>query len=363
MGAAPTHLRSLQALRAVAALMVVALHVGLVEQRFAGGQSLNLRFGEAGAAGVDLFFVLSGFIMVHVTRDVAGGARDAARFLFARAARIYPTHWATSLPLLAIFLAAPALINSSQATTDIAASFLLYPADGAPLNPVAWTLVHEMYFYVVFAGLVLVAPPRWRFAALAGWAGLAAAGSFVFGPEANAWPRYIFHPLSAEFFLGACAAVASRRLPAHAAPMVLAAGGALFIAALVWRGVLDPDPTFPARWERVLLFAPGAALIVAGAAAWERARSIAVPRWLEHLGDASYAIYLAHLPVIVAVGRGWAEVRLDGLADNIVAAIVMAAAGVAAGLIVHRFIERPLLIAAKGLRRRLNRALGGVDQP
>ncbi|MEL6364170.1 MAG: acyltransferase [Pseudomonadota bacterium] len=352
--------RSLQGLRAVAVLMVVLLHVALTEVRFANGAAIDFRLGEIGGAGVDLFFVLSGFIMMHVTRGLAGGAQGAARFAAARALRIYPLHWVVSLPLLAVFVAAPDLINASQAAApNLVASFLLLPAEGLPLNPVAWTLEHEMYFYLVFALVLVAAPGRWRLPALCAWMFAVVAGSIAYGPGAPPALQLLFHPLSAEFFLGAVAGALAERAPPRGR-LIFAIGLALFLAALVWRAVFDPDAMFPVRWERVLLFGPGATLMVLGAAVAESSgRGLPNPAWTVRLGDASYAIYLAHVPAIVAVGRLWAPVDGPGLSDNVAAVLAMTAAGVGAGYAAHVLVERRLLRAARALRDLLDVRLSG----
>src|SRR6185436_2658128 len=82
-------LANIQALRAVAVLLVVAVHMFANEQRAAGDPILPAWFYH-GVSGVDLFFVISGFIMFWISRDQHGRAEAAGSFLFARAARIFP---------------------------------------------------------------------------------------------------------------------------------------------------------------------------------------------------------------------------------------------------------------------------------
>jgi exopolysaccharide production protein ExoZ len=100
-----------------------------------------------GIAGVNLFFALSGFIMVVV----AGHYTAPIDFLWRRVTRIYSTYWLVSLPVLALVISAPTFVNSSiQTPISLWRSFLLIPDRSLPLLAVGWTLVHEMYYYLVF---------------------------------------------------------------------------------------------------------------------------------------------------------------------------------------------------------------------
>ena len=138
---------TLPATRGVAANLVVFSHLFFVQAKYTTAGVLPA-FALYGLAGVDMFFVLSGFIMVAV----AGRNIGPIRFLWRRAARIYPTYWLVSLAVLALAIVAPALVDSSViAPISLWRSFLLVPGETVPLLAVGWTLVHEMYFYLVFA--------------------------------------------------------------------------------------------------------------------------------------------------------------------------------------------------------------------
>ena len=115
-------LYSVQALRAIAANLVILTHLFVVEgKHFA--EPLLPRTAFYGMFGVDIFFVLSGFVML----ETAGG-KSAARFLWNRALRIYPAYWVATSAVLLAFLYNPALVNSSYAEpTCIWKSYLLIP--------------------------------------------------------------------------------------------------------------------------------------------------------------------------------------------------------------------------------------------
>jgi peptidoglycan/LPS O-acetylase OafA/YrhL len=342
--AALPRLVEIQVLRAVAALMVAAHHA-LHE---AGG--VALRAGTTApvpspvwAAGVDLFFVISGFVMVHASRDLFGTTGAARVFLARRVARVVPLYWLVTAVYLGIALAAPAVLNGDVLDpVFVAASFAFWPMarpDGLvqPLYSLGWTLNYEMWFYALFA--LAVALPRARAVAAAA---LALAASVVLG-RLVALPQplaFWAEPIVLEFAFGLGLGLARAHglvLPAGIR-LALAAAGA---AGLVWVGTAMPDlPRF------VAFGIPGAILVAAAGLGPARAGGASMPaRWGERLGDASYALYLVH-PFAV---RGL-RVGLGGLAHLVGAwgfvALALAAA-LAASLAVHRWIERPLTGAAR----------------
>ena len=149
-------LRSIQALRGIAVLGVVAFHVALVEGKYSGGDRLLPDFLRFGETGVDLFFVISGFVMVTVAQGRFGGTRELPRFLWSRITRIYPTYWFYFFITLAVFLVKPEWVNASEENqAQLVTSFLLLPSEQLPLVMVGWSLIHELWFYLVFAGLLL----------------------------------------------------------------------------------------------------------------------------------------------------------------------------------------------------------------
>ncbi len=160
---------SIQILRALAALMVVFSHVqadsfdtaNRAGQHFAGFHMLPLN------AGVDLFFVISGFIMVYASRRLFGTPRAGAQFMARRIARIVPLYWlATSLALILLGYEAARGKGAFPGVWEILASFgfipFARPQDGLvqPVTGVGWTLNYEMFFYAVFALFVGLARTR-----------------------------------------------------------------------------------------------------------------------------------------------------------------------------------------------------------
>ncbi len=156
-------LDNIQLLRALAALSVVITHT--LHETGAHEQTLNLGFG------VDVFFVISGFIMAQTSLREFGMAGAPLRFFLRRLARVAPIYWLLTTLMLAGSLIAPSLLNvPTGGLGHIVASYLFIPdARGAgemrPVLALGWTLNYEMFFYALFS-LALLAPARWGFAGL-----------------------------------------------------------------------------------------------------------------------------------------------------------------------------------------------------
>jgi peptidoglycan/LPS O-acetylase OafA/YrhL len=345
-------LQNIQALRGVAALMVLAAHVKGAEGDYGGAGTLLPHVLYMGVVGVDLFFLISGFVMAHVALSGARGSAAARRFLYNRGARIYPVYWAATLLLMVLYAGKQVLFHEATPFPNPVETFLLLPDDHFPLLPVGWTLVHEMYFYAVFT--LFVAMRRIGLPMLLGaWTAIliVALRAGVF--DANAWTKVVFNPLTFEFILGALIALAMRRGMTQLALPALIAGVALFaIETAFYSNALYPH-VMGEFAKRAVIFAPPFALMLYGAAALERQGKVIAPAWLIRTGDASYSLYLIHIPVFLVVGKLVSISIPDGWIDNLVLIILYAAGAIAAGFALHHFVERPLLAATKRLGDRI----------
>lgn len=344
-------LENIQALRGVAALMVLAAHIKGAELDYGGAGALLPHWLYMGVVGVDLFFLISGFVMAHVALDGARGPGAARRFLFNRAARIYPVYWAVTLLLMLLYAGKFYLFGEETPFPNPVATFLLTPSVHYPLVPVGWTLVHELYFYVVFSIFVFWRGDILRF--LAVWCAILIAGLALGAIDAGAWAKIAFSPLTFEFVAGALIAVAIRKGVTRFALPALVAGLSIFAAQTAFFA----DQLYPelvGRFaERAALFTPPFALILYGAAAIERTGGKLAPAWLIKTGDASYSIYLIHVPVFLVVGKLISISVADTRLDNVLLIAAFAAAAVAAGFALHHFAERPLLAFTRKIGDRL----------
>ena len=142
---------SIQYLRGVAALLVVLSHIAWKNIQ-AGGSTLHW-WHEAGAFGVDIFFIISGYIMVYITQNMHQKPHNVRIFLKKRFIRIIPLYWFYTLIALAVFILMPERVNSADGGTDIVKSFFLLPlaSNENYLIGVGWTLHFEFIFYLLFS--------------------------------------------------------------------------------------------------------------------------------------------------------------------------------------------------------------------
>ncbi|WP_203293085.1 acyltransferase family protein [Maricaulis parjimensis] len=332
----------IQFLRAIAVLMVVVAHVHQANDRFFETPVL----GQAslfGFAGVDVFFVLSGFIIHYIYRAHRGF--DAHYFLN-RMNRVLPLYWIFTGFAVAGYFAMGDSLTRSRDELDLIGSLTLIPTGQTPILPVGWTLTHELYFYLVY-GLGLLLPRSWRGWAAALWA--VSSLAYILAPHtiASAWLDMMFSPFNFLFLAGIGLAAL---LPVMArlrivAPLVLAAGLA---GGLVWTHFNGIDGLAAAP-ERVAVLAPFAIGLVATFLAW----SPRFPALLARIGDWSYAIYLSHILVISVLARIVPDLiggsLLAGLAFH---AICLIACLILGGL-THVLLERPLLNRGKAMVARL----------
>lgn len=353
-------------LRAVAALLVLLYHLATATP-FAANRE-DRAFGlvasacrAVGFAGVDLFFVISGVVMAATCYERFGRRDESRRFLLRRLVRIYPLYWTATAVVLAIALAAPQLTAREPFTlAQIAKSIVLWPQTHFPVVAVGWTLTYEMFFYLVFAAL-LVVPRRTAALLLVLWAvvtialypvsdlpnrPMTAQGYLALSVYAS--------PLVLEFIAGCAIGRAARRQAMPVAALTLLVGVTVLVAAGGFVGV-----TYPAQAQygalRVVTFGGAAALIAYGAVGLELAGRLRIPRWVVFWGDASYATYLTHVYVILLVARFWPRPTADGSLGWLAALSCLAVCSAVAAT-VHIWFERPL-------HRRLITALSSAARP
>ena len=343
-------LASIQILRAAAAVSVVLFHAC---------QWSQLDFG-VGAAGVDLFFVISGFVLWTAceTRPTT-----PASFLRARATRILPLYWIVTLAVGALTLWRPAALPIVHpGSGHLALSLLMIPhndpAGGPfPLLPTGWTLTYEAFFYGVMA-LALAAPRDRRWAILS--CVLLAAALIGFGY--HGWYTLLANPLLLEFLGGAL--LGRLWLKGRFTRLPAGGGWGLIASAVVILLTLQIGG-FHDDFLRPFLWGPPAVMIVAGALMLEAEGHIGsgrLARVLTRQGDASYSLYLVQAPVIAAFA--WLTPAWPA-ALRAPASLVLA---VAAGWLCWAALEKPLALALDRLRhlpaahRRRWRRLGPAEQ-
>ena len=337
---------SVQYLRGLAALLVVAAH--------AGAHPLTTEFylyGRIGQLGVTLFFVISGFIMVAITGQ---GRLKPLDFLHRRAIRIVPLYWLFTCLAALLAALAPAMFRSTTFTWPHllqSLAFVPHLAPGriestSPLLSLGWTLNFEAMFYVAFAlcGL-FVARSRVLILSVA-FLALTLYGLFArpTDPVLSFYTDSIILGFVVGCWLGlGWIGGAFGRLPRVA----MLALGAIAVTAGGTGFVLDQSIASPVSFLAVLTLAT---CLVAGGLTLDR--ELRPMPLLEKLGDASYAIYLIHMFVVgalVAVAHRFSDPTQPLVGVTIIALAVLLSS--VAGMLVHRYVERPLLNLLRGRRR------------
>ena len=334
-------LYGIQYLRAFAATAVVVFHAA---------ERTGLHF-NIGAAGVDVFFVVSGFIMMVIS---ARRPLKPLSFLRDRLLRIAPSYWLVTMIMIAgaaVGLFPNLIIEPLHAI----GSFLFIPVpspNGGHLWPVlvqGWTLNYEIFFYLVFAA-VLLASARQQLPLLTGSLLLLVALS-SFAAEPNLLVRFYTNPLVLEFAAGACLAQLWLKgmLPPKVIGLtmiVIAIGG--FAAIEILRLGFD-------AWS----CGPLAALLLAGVLAQEKAGWLPSLPILTYLGDASYSIYLWHTLALAVVVKAGLHLSVP----PVLIAAVGTFAGVFVGVVAYEMVEKPIQRFVRRRRLPVNPVVSGQPAP
>jgi exopolysaccharide production protein ExoZ len=347
---------TVQYLRAVAACLIVFHHA-------MAPPALKSYYPHSfGEFGVDLFFVISGFIMWTTT---VRGRRGPASFWAARIVRIVPLYWVYTTLFLAAALIVPHALFTSPGldAVFILKSYLFVPAvhptfgGVAPVYTLGWTLNFEMFFYLIFGVGLLVARPAGRMIFLAAVFFLLASIGWLATPQGPILATYT-NPILLEFFAGVVLAALAPRLMRSSA----ISGMILIALAVSWvvHVVLSDTPP-----NRLVAYGMPAAIIVAGALILEPIARPAANRFGLLLGDASYSIYLAHpfaqRTWFFAVGALLPDIGTPAGAVAYVGGAMLA--GILGGVLSYLLLERPLLAAGHRLigRRALSRRTTAME--
>jgi len=337
---------NVQVLRAVAALMVVHGHAAR------GG--LGLSFVAGGMVGVDLFFVISGFIIAYVA------SIDSSHFMTRRLIRIVPIYWVSTLVLYALVLVVPHLFRTTSDDPRLLALSLVFipdpigvhTADGVPHPTLSggWTLNFEMYFYATF-WIALAFSKRWATLLAAVMLTTAIIVLNVSGlSDSSEVAHFYGYPIIFEFMYGMLAFHLVRYAETHGWREWWPEGQRKLLVVIVAAGLgvlmYSREMTHLApRW-----FVSGipAFFVVTGAVLLEKLHDLKITnRYAVMIGDASYVLYLLHAYIIYGVTRlviGKVEIW-EPLGQVIV--LGMMAVCCVAAILVYRYIEQPMLRVLK----------------
>jgi peptidoglycan/LPS O-acetylase OafA/YrhL len=333
--------------------MVAACLVVLTHSTFFASERLDHKFPvwEQGTRGVDVFFVISGFVMIYSSQKLLALSRGWRVFAEHRILRIVPLYWlVTTLKVVLLLLVAGLSLHARLTPVTIVCSYLFLPSrnlDGKlwPLVSQGWMLQFEMLFYFLFTCALYFRTNVYKFIGII--LGVLSIGAYFSQPT---WTPVAFYLNSVvlEFFFGmliAKACIADVYVPRKLAFLLLALG---FILLL-----LPPND-----WNlpKALIGGVPASLIVWSAASLGSMENL-IPRFILYLGDASYSIYLIHTFVCPIPPAVLSRLHMDFPWLSVILSVSI---GVTAGCILHQMIEVPMTKRLKEYLKVRHRSLQAV---
>jgi peptidoglycan/LPS O-acetylase OafA/YrhL len=341
----PKVFASLQGGRAIAALLVVLYHSAgsiFASDRYWGEDPSN-HFFDFGHAGVEFFFVLSGFIIFYVHRSDLNHPDLFVSYLRRRLLRIHPIYWLILSTIIGVYFLVPSLGNGFERDfLVIVSSYLLIHLNtGYSVLQVSWTLYHEMLFYFLFSLAIL--NRRVGLAVLFIWF-LASIMLLPMGPPLNekefSWSAADFYlsPLHLLFAMGmgACWLFCSLKITA---PLFFGLFGA--VVFLVTGMEENYAHWLPGNLSN-LAYGSASTLALLGFLELEREERLSVPSLLQLIGNASYVIYLTHFTLLSLLAKLFIGLGAKNI-PILVVFLALPALTVAIGVGIHLFIERPML--------------------
>lgn len=313
------------------------------------GASVFASLFEFGDSGVAFFFVLSGFIITWVHAKDFGHPGRLASYVRKRTARIYPTYIIVFCLAYAALLISPATRESAQLDfVTLVKSLALVPQDakvvggtGAPVLIVAWTLQYEICFYALVGlgivnrllgvGILLVLAGNWVASHL----------------TPCRFPLSFFGDnLFLLFGLGMLIARLARgSLELHRPTMIARVAAAAFLGFALLETVLGHESF---TIDRRLVYGALSGVLILALVRAEAAGKLRIRGWIPLLGDASYALYLIHFPLIVTLAKLLRSIGLNGLPGALMAFVLIFITCQLAALAFHLVVERPILAALSG---------------
>jgi exopolysaccharide production protein ExoZ len=333
----PKKLNSLQAGRGIAALMVVLYHAN---GRYGfGGRHLLGHIFSFGFAGVDFFFVLSGFIIAYTSFHLIGRENGLQVFARKRILRVYPIYW---LYLTVAVFAGYFFYQDNHVLDNFWKTILLLP-DHHFVIATSWTLPFEIFFYFVFA---LVVFSRWSLVVVIPIAVI----SIINAVLQNIGGYGIFHdkllndlcsPFNVEFLLGFLSYKIYNKIGKPVISSLLLLVVAAMVLEILYFKRADYGEIYPGM--RVLPFGLLAFAAVTAFAALDHLDLFKAPAFLVTLGDASYTLYLIHANIFnFLYDQLFAPAKLSEEAVMILMEFVVPAT-VVLSFILYKYVEKPLL--------------------
>ncbi len=333
-------IQSLQVLRALAVISISAAHIHR-STGFLMNRNINFMPPKLFDWGVDLFFIISGFIIFYVHRSDFGKPYKLREYLTKRFIRVYPAYWIAALLVSPVFFIFPFIGSGYERDFGvIIQSFLLIPQTHSPVLFVGWTLVHEIRFYLIF-GLLIWLKKSWG-VILSFILIFSSILTYVIKPSGYSYlnpqnpTSYLFSYFNIEFILGAFGAyvMGLTKPKLQKAYLII-----LILSYFIFLKFSNIDELE----QRVFLLGVPFTIIVSFLGIYELKHSLKMPVILLYLGRASYSIYLTH---VLFNGIFIRFLIIGGFSNSAHLQLIMLVVlllSVIGGCIFYSMIEKPLL--------------------
>ncbi|MCX7085678.1 MAG: acyltransferase [Methylococcales bacterium] len=328
---------TLQAIRAFASIAVMLFHGTQIIHERLNYLFLN-NFFIAGFSGVDIFFVLSGFIILYTSNS---NSIDSSIFLKKRFIRIYPIYWLVTLLLVIAFFISPSTENAHKGDLyTILGSITLFPQKDYVIG-VAWTLTYEVIFYLFFA-FTYFRKPRYLFYGFTIWITSILITFFLKLDTNYHIFKTLLDPVILNFAFGCIIAFVYKRFTNETHGIWYFWIGLIFFT-LSWlfyyQLKLDSSDLLDSDISRVYLFGLPAAVLIFGSLYLKNN----VPKWLVYLGDASYSLYLVHGTVLSILIKIIIKFNLSSQFINFYGALSLFVTTLILSCCFYSFIEKNLI--------------------
>lgn len=343
------HLNLIQFSRAFVPIFVILFHVKAFMLVYFHYNFLMLP-DILKSGGVYYFFALSGFMAYYLYHNKFGNREMIKYFLYSRFIRIYPVYWIVTIAVLVVMIVFPNLApEHQQGMEDIIFSLLLIPNGSNLVLGVAWSLVHTVFFYLIFT-IAFFKKSKFSITAAILWAMISFAFSIQLFNSSNILFNYLFNSYNLIFLSGiACAYIVLKvRLNLYLSWILAIIGVAGF--PLSW---INAQYGYTALNIEIATTIASVFIII-GFSSIDLQKDLKIPKVAQYLGDASFSIYLTHYYCISALTIIFLQPMFNSL-SNIVIAILFIALSVICGCLVYSFIEKPINKKLKQLLKRNQR--------
>jgi len=335
MGFINKKMYSLQMTRSVAAILVLFYHTTLLF-RYSFNYEYAYGIFSFGYSGVDIFFVLSGFLMYYLHHNDFGNLTNTKMFIKKRFIRIYPIYWIFLIIILCTYFVQPTLgTESSKVGLNILKSFALFPqAQENHLLGVAWTLSYEVFFYLCF-GIAIAMNKKITPLLIGIW--LTFFLFFSILQPNSFFIKFLFSPINIEFLLGIFVAFQIVSKKSINFKLYYFGGALLFSLAIL-------NIKFELiEINRVIQFGVPASMIIFGTVSKELYGNFTKNTMLIYLGDASYSIYLTHYLLLSLFSKIFSFLNFFSIIGFPISVTLIIVLTLLVGCLFHEFIEKPAL--------------------